>query len=341
MSYQQLTEGKRYQIAALIAQGCSRADVAKAIGVHRTTLYRELKRNSLDGVYRPQQAHAATSTRRAQARKYRVPTQTLEYVELTLSWQWSPEQISQLSHRISRPVSHEWIYRHVAADKARGGKLYKALRQGHKRYRKGRHPKRAVIAERRSIEERPAIVDSRERFGDWEVDTVLGKQGSGALGTLAERKSRFYLVRKVKTKEASEVSEAIIDMLKPYQAHVHTITADNGSEFVEHKAIAKALAADFYLRPSLQSLGARPERELQRPAAPVHPEGHGSVHGQHRGCQDGTAAIKPAAAQMLGVQAASAGIPRIPTSSIGGCCTSELNSRPQRCSRPDPAAKKG
>ncbi|ROQ21974.1 IS30 family transposase [Gallaecimonas pentaromativorans] len=246
MSYQQLTEGKRYQIAALIAQGCSRADVAKAIGVHRTTLYRELKRNSLDGVYQPQQAHAATSTRRAQARKYRVPTQTLEYVELTLSWQWSPEQISQLSHRISRPVSHEWIYRHVAADKARGGKLYKALRQGHKRYRKGRHPKRAVIAERRSIEECPAIVDSRERFGDWEVDTVLGKQGSGALVTLAERKSRFYLVRKVKTKEASEVSEAIIDMLKPYQAHVHTITADNGSEFVEHKAIAKALAADFY-----------------------------------------------------------------------------------------------
>ncbi len=84
-------------------------------------------------------------------------------------------------------MSHEWIYRHVAFDKARGGKLYKTLRQGHKRYRKGSNGKHMVIPEPRSIDERPAIVDTRERFGDWEVDTVLGKQGTGALVTLAER----------------------------------------------------------------------------------------------------------------------------------------------------------
>lgn len=75
---------------------------------------------------------------------------------------------------------------------------------------------------------------------------MLGKHGSGALVTLAERKSRLYLVRKVSAKRATDVRGAIIDMLQPYAAHVHTITADNGSEFVEHKAIAQALSAEVY-----------------------------------------------------------------------------------------------
>lgn len=168
------------------------------------------------------------------------------YVELTLSWYWSPEQISGVGKLIGLPVSHEWIYRYVATDKARGGTLYKALRQGHKRYRRGTLSKRSVIPDPRAIDERPSIVDTRERFGDWEVDTVLGKHGTGALVTLAERKSRHYLVRKVDAKRAADVRDAIIDMLMPYAAHVHTITADNGSEFVEHKAIAEALGAEFY-----------------------------------------------------------------------------------------------
>jgi len=246
MSYQQLTEGKRYQISALLAQGCSPTAIASAVEVHRSTVYRELKRNGLQGTYEPAQAHATASARRRMAQKYRVPEQTVLFVELALSWQWSPEQICGVGKLIGMPVSHEWVYRHVAADKAGGGKLYKALRQGHKRYRRGTNSKRSVIPDPRSIDERPAIVDTRERFGDWEVDTVLGKHGTGALVTLAERKSRMYLVRKVAAKRASDVQDAIIDMLQPYAAHVHTITADNGSEFVEHKAIAQALNTDFY-----------------------------------------------------------------------------------------------
>lgn len=246
MKYQQLTEGKRYQISTLLAQKYSPTAIAKAIGVHRSTVYRELKRNRSLGAYEPEEAHVKASTRRTVARKYRVPAQTVIYIELALSWQWSPEQISSIGKRLGMPVSHEWIYRYVATDKARGGKLYKALRQGHKRYRRGKNSRRSVIPEPRSIDERPAIVDTRERFGDWEVDTVLGKPGTGALVTLAERKSRLYLVRKVDAKRAADVRDAIIDMLKPYAAHVHTITADNGAEFVEHRAIAKALKADVY-----------------------------------------------------------------------------------------------
>ena len=113
---------------------------------------------------------------------------TIKYVELGLSLHWSPEQISGVGRLIDMQVSHEWIYRYIAADKVAGGKLYKALRQGHKRYRRGVTTKRCVIPDPCSIDQRPEVVDEKERFGDWEVDTVLGKQGTGALVTLAERK---------------------------------------------------------------------------------------------------------------------------------------------------------
>ena len=218
MSYQQLTEGQRYQISVLRTQSMSVTAMARTIGVHRSTLYRELRRNSQDG-YQPGYAQQQARLRRTQARKARVPESVIPFVELTLSWRWSPEQISAISMRIGLPVSHEWIYRHVAADKARGGQLYHYLRQGHKRYRKGARSRCSPTKEARSIEERPAIADSRERFGDWEADTVLGKQGTGVLVTLAERKGRLYLVKRVQSKQADEVRDAIIEMLRHCTMH--------------------------------------------------------------------------------------------------------------------------
>ncbi len=97
-----------------------------------------------------------------------------------------------------------------------------------------------------SVDERPAIVDAQTRFGGWEIDTVLGKHGTGALVTLAERKSPLYLVRRVESTRATFLSEAVVAMFKPYTDHVYTITADNGSECVEYQTIAKALNARFY-----------------------------------------------------------------------------------------------
>ena len=208
MSYQQLTEGQRYQLSVLRAQGMSILATARAIGVHRSTLYRELRRNAGPQGYQPDNAHQHATHRRASAAKSRLSADVIQFVELTLAWWWSPEQISAVGKQIGLMVSHEWIYRHVAADKARGGQLYRHLRQGHKRYRKGASSLRSPIKEARSIDERPAIVDSRERLGDWEADTVLGKQGTGALVTLVERKSRLYLVKRVASKQAGVVRDA-------------------------------------------------------------------------------------------------------------------------------------
>jgi len=246
MRYQQLTEGQRYQIACLRDHGLSQAMIAKELGVHPSTISRELRRNRSEQGYHPGDAHQRATQRRCSGNKYRVPTDTLFFVRMALVADWSPEQISAVSKRIACPVSHEWIYRFVAQDKANGGKLYRHLRQGHKRYRKGQNAKRSVIPNPVSIDERPAIVEERSRLGDWEVDTVLGKQGSGAIVSLAERKSRLYLVQYVPAKTATAVGDAIIRMLEPYKAHVHTITADNGSEFVEHERVAAALEAKVF-----------------------------------------------------------------------------------------------
>lgn len=125
--------------------------------------------------------------------------------------------------------------------------MYRHLRQGHKRYRRGRGKDKApAIKNAVSIDERPNSVENRERFGDWEIDTVLGKNGTGAMVTILERATRFYLVKKVTSKSAEDVTRATIEMLMPYKKHVHTITADNGREFAGHEEVAKALDTQFY-----------------------------------------------------------------------------------------------
>ncbi|SIQ40209.1 Transposase and inactivated derivatives, IS30 family [Aeromonas sp. RU39B] len=185
-------------------------------------------------------------TRRLPSQKRSVSSYTIDFVRMALAADWSPEQRSGVGYMIDCPVSHEWIYRYVARDKANGGTLYRHLRQEHKRHRKGKNSKRSVIPNPVSIDERPAVVNERSRVGDWEVDTMLGKQGSGAIASLLECKSRLYLVQYVPSKTASAVADTIISMLKPYKAHVHTITADNGSEFVEHERVAAELEAQVY-----------------------------------------------------------------------------------------------
>ena len=171
---------------------------------------------------------------------------TVAFVEFGLSLKWSPEQIAGVGKLAGYSVSHEWIYAHVQHDKLRCGKLFKQLRRGRRKYRKGSRAKRVIIPNRVGIEHRPAVVDKKRRFGDWEVDTVLGKNGTGAIVSLVERKSKLYLIRKVSAKSADEVRRAMIKMLWRYRRHVHTITADNGLEFCEHEYVARSLKTDIY-----------------------------------------------------------------------------------------------
>ena len=142
---------------------------------------------------------------------------------------WSPEQITGHLKDIGEPgVSPEGIYQHIYADKSNGGDLHTRLRcQKQRRKRYGSIERRGQIKNRVSIEKRPAIVDLRSRVGDWEADTVIGKQGHSVLVTLVERKTRFTVAIKAVNKTARAVTDAICDHLKPYQGRVLTLTYDN------------------------------------------------------------------------------------------------------------------
>ena len=247
MSYKQLIEGQRYQIEAYLREGFSYREIGNRLKVSHSTISREVRRNRIRGThYLPEVAQSKTVKRRRSAAKYRVSALTIVFVEFGLTEKWSPEQIAGVGKLIGHPVSHEWIYGYVQRDKLSGGKLHTQLRHGRRKYRKGSRAKRVIIPNRVGIEHRPAIVDRKKRFGDWEADTVLGKNGTGAIVSLVERKSKFYLIRKVPAKSAAEVSRAMVGMLWRYRRHVHTITADNGTEFCAHELVAEKLKPDVY-----------------------------------------------------------------------------------------------
>lgn len=143
-------------------------------------------------------------------------------------------------------VSHEWIYQYVLQDKAGGG-LYRHLRcQKRRRKCYGSHGRRGQLINRISIDERPAVVETRSRLGDWELDTIIGKGHRQAIVSLTERKSRLTLIHKAARKTAGEVTRAVLELLKPIARRVHTLTSDNGREFAGHEAIAKQLGAKFF-----------------------------------------------------------------------------------------------
>jgi IS30 family transposase len=100
-------------------------------------VYRELQRNRAQDHYCPEAAHTLSVARRQSARKYRLPPERIDFIRLLLQVDWSPEQIANILTHAGVPVSHEWIYRFIALDKCHGGRLYRHLRQGYKRYRKG------------------------------------------------------------------------------------------------------------------------------------------------------------------------------------------------------------
>jgi len=165
------------------------------------------------------------------------------------SEQWSPEQIKGYcdKHNIVM-VSHERIYQFIYQDKAEGGNLYKNLRTGKRKCRKryGSGKQDYMVKNRTPIDLRPSVIDNKERFGDWEIDTIVGKNNKGAILTIVERKSAFLLMQKLKGKNADDLARSAVRLLAPYKQKVHSITSDNGSEFAQHQQIAKKLDALFF-----------------------------------------------------------------------------------------------
>lgn len=246
MAYKQLTRELRYQIYALKKEGHTRAAIARNLGVHRTTIGRELQRNSGARGYRPKQAEQLAQQRKQFRAKPRITRQQWRRVAALLRQQWSPEQIAgRLALEGQPAISHERIYQYIYADKASGGTLYLNLRcrkQRRKRY--GSYSRRGQIPHRVSIDQRPAVVERKARLGDWEADTIIGQNHQGAIVSLTERKSKLTRLAKVARRTAELVTQAVSAQLQSLT--VKTITSDNGREFAGHQQIGQKLRADFY-----------------------------------------------------------------------------------------------
>jgi transposase, IS30 family len=251
-TYKQLTQEQRYYIFQLNKKDFTQNEIAQEIGVNKSTISRELKRNTGQRGYRPKQAQRKANERRQLASKaIKMTTDMIEFIDNKLSeHQWSPEQISGwLLEEKNIAISHERIYQHIWDNKKQGGDLYQYLRcQGKKYQKRGSNGKRSrgQIINRISIDNRPKIVDDKRRVGDWEIDTVIGKGHSGALVTIVERKTLYTLVARVNGKRADWVTQATMQLLKPFQNRLHSITADNGKEFAYHEKISKELDTAFY-----------------------------------------------------------------------------------------------
>ena len=212
MSYTQLTQDERYHIQYL-SRHCTIAEIAKQLNRHKSTISREIKRHCIQGQqYSAEKAQKQSRLTKQHRRKpYKLDSQLIQHIDTLIRRKLSPEQVCAYLHKHHGST---WI--------------------------------RGKVPDRIGIENRPAIVDRKTRIGDWEADTIVGKNQKSALLTLVERVTRYTIICKLKNLKAEDTARAAIRVLKAYKARVHTITMDNGKEFYQHTKIAKALKAETY-----------------------------------------------------------------------------------------------
>lgn len=277
--YRHLTLADRVEIEKLLDLGHTNAEIARRIGVNRSTIGREITRrswqpehdhanlrpylrNKLDTrdrherVYLAGQAQHHADTRRARSHQpYRMRCDRLvDWLITHLRKGWTPEEISgrlplefpgDPRMRAATETMYAWIYAPEQQHRA----LWQYLERGQKKRRriKGRSVHTERIKHRVSIHDRPAEIEDREEFGHWESDSVLGTRGTGALHTTVERTSRYYAAIKIHTVAAEPTLHAQLGLYQQLPAHaVRSITVDNGSEFAHHYRLADTIGVPTY-----------------------------------------------------------------------------------------------
>mgnify|MGYP006089425455 CR=1 FL=1 len=247
-----ITQSQRYTISCMLKKGYKQSEIAEAIDKDKSVVFREIQRNSnakskrycselADRKYRERQKDKIKSIR--------FTPQIKESVNELIKLDYSPEQVVGILKKEGKDiVSTETLYQYIWKDKKNKGQLYLHLRNQGKRYRKRGASKdsRGIIKNRISIDKRPDLVENRERFGDLEVDLIIGKGHNQAILTINDRASGVLKMTKVKSKEADVVSLAMNSLLENWKPYLHTITSDNGKEFACHQEVAQAIEIDYY-----------------------------------------------------------------------------------------------
>lgn len=230
----------------------SMGEIAAVIGKHKSTISRELRRNCdrRSGRYDADLAQRKCERRqKGKPHRVRFTEEVRLRVEAMLREDYSPEQVvGRCKLEGLECVSVETIYQYVWGDKRRGGDLHTHLRRKGRKYRKrgAKKDSRGVIRDRVSIDERPKVVDDKSRFGDIEIDLIMGANHRRALLSANDRASGISWIALLEGKDSKALADKAAEMLMPFKGLLNTITSDNGKEFVEHKAIAKSLAVDYY-----------------------------------------------------------------------------------------------
>ncbi len=251
--YKQLTREQRYAIYLGKQEGKSQTAIAQQIGVNKSTVSRELKRNrGVRGHYNYERAMENTKIRRERSPGNRSikPSVMKQALTLLTTEDWSPRQISGHLKKSGVQISHESIYAMIRSDES--GELRGHCRHKMKYRRHVKAPRKTrvrIIPGRTSIHERPAEADG-SRFGDWEMDLIVGKGQKSAILTMCERASNFLLMTRVPSKRPADVADAATALLLPYRKNVKTITTDNGTEFIGHQSITAAIGAKVYFADS-------------------------------------------------------------------------------------------
>jgi IS30 family transposase len=249
-----LTEEQRYDISAYLKAGFTKSQIAVKLHVHKSTITREIQRNGYSRfrVYKPRIAQHRAEYRWLHRK---LPRRFKDDVRQTarelLERDFSPEQIVGYCRRLGiEMVSHETLYKWIWEDKRHHGELYKHLRHRGRRHSKRSlsRKRRGVIPNRVDISERPAIVDERIRYGDMEIDTIVGSSHGQHILTVVDRAAGTGFLRKLGRATAEETADQLIDILRDLarMGLVKTITADNGLNFAAHERVAKVLGIKFY-----------------------------------------------------------------------------------------------
>lgn len=264
--YKQLTSAQRYTISSMRQNGFSLQAIADELNrielesalekgepvpekkLSASTISRELRRNrSKTGKYNPKTAHEIAMEKRERIVRNTAlkPGVLQRALKLLRQKRWSPEQISGYLKKNGVDISTERIYQEIRKNPALAQYCHHKMKYRHHQHRPYATAGKSLIPDRNSIHDRPAEADGK-RFGDWEMDLVIGAGQKSAVLTIIERSQNMFMQSKLPSKRPDDVARAVIRLLRPYKKHVLTITTDNGIEFRNHKDIAQALGCTVY-----------------------------------------------------------------------------------------------
>ena len=255
MGTKHLTKEQRFLIEKQLAEKTSPSKIAQMLGIHRSTVWREIKRNTspdFNGLYCYRVAQKTSELRKNEAKKgkkfNKLTPDVISYIHSRLKVHTSPDVIAgELWHRLGIRISGRTIYRYISEERAKGGTLYRLLPHRGKPYnRKAGKAIKVKIIGRVGIEERPQIADQKQEPGHFEVDTIFGLNQKSFLLTVVDKANKLVIIRKLADKRAETVSAAFQDIVNNTMCEFKTITSDNGSEFAMHAEIAKITGAKFY-----------------------------------------------------------------------------------------------